>query len=756
MSVTSVTAEAKRAIVPSDCVTVRSVLRNDSYVPSIQISPDRRHIAYLVKAPNLATNQNDIELYIMRISENVDARPTLLLTGQGISQLHWTADSRRLVMLIRVDGHGVIAEADIESGTRTVMVSVADDITEYSIDSAEDTIAFATDVAQNADIHVSAQESMNGYRIAFQSPTRFAFKRRRLFLTRRQTSGTWTTPELIEIQSPISNEKLPALQYQLNTGLSLSPNGHLLLVEYIDPSGYPKAWKTNPYVQTVLKDGFSGAPVLALYDVAAKTTTTPIKTPWAWSIPLWSADSRSFLVNSQLPIGKEWNKRLESEKDTVWNAAHLFLVQVGNGSIEEIAFHVADTNEQPLLWSPNGDVVVHISTGTIATFSRRADGWSQSRTLHIPLDDPYRYSQLATDGHHVIGDYQNATTPPEIFEFEEGEQNVTILTRLNPQFGALRIASMRRIAWRTVTGYEVHGFLFTPPDYVSSKTYPLVIQTKGDAGSFVCDSGESHDPSFAPQPIADAGMMYLIRTYPEDYSPAAERQHYPRGYPGGISEAAFQMDVWDRAVNTLAAQGLVDPDRVGIIGFSRAGWYTEFILAHSKIPYKAATVADNVQYSLGEYWLLHTEALIRGYDAMYGGSPYGKSLNDWLRYSVSFNLGKIHTPLLMEVMGKGISFDHAHEAPDNLALSFEIFTGLNKLVRPVELYFYPNEVHQPDHPRARLSSLQRNLDWYRFWLQGYERPNPDDPDQYKRWEHLRELQDAEDKPAGIASPTKPQ
>ncbi len=44
--------------------------------------------------------------------------------------------------------------------------------------------------------------------------------------------------------------------------------------------------------------------------------------------------------------------------------------------------------------------------------------------------------------------------------------------------------------------------------------------------------------------------------------------------------------------------------------------------------------------------------------------------------------------------------------------------------------------------------LQQNIDWFRFWLQGYERPNPEDPDQYKRWEHLRELQDVEDKAAG--------
>ena len=98
---------------------------------------------------------------------------------------------------------------------------------------------------------------------------------------------------------------------------------------------------------------------------------------------------------------------------------------------------------------------------------------------------------------------------------------------------------------------------------------------------------------------------------------------------------------------------------------------------------------------------------------------------------------------MIEVMGYGVPYANINTPPLILATYFEELTGLNRLQRPVELYYYPNEQHQPDHPQARLANLQRNLDWYRFWLQGYERPNPEDPDQYKRWEHLRELRDAD-------------
>jgi len=103
----------------------------------------------------------------------------------------------------------------------------------------------------------------------------------------------------------------------------------------------------------------------------------------------------------------------------------------------------------------------------------------------------------------------------------------------------------------------------------------------------------------------------------------------------------------------------------------------------------------------------------------------------------------------MEEMGYGTHDDNvAWVVPRNLAVRYEITVALNRLGKAVEMYYYPDETHTPDHPKARIASEQRNIDWYRFWLQGYERPNPDDPDQYKRWEHLRELNDADHKAAG--------
>jgi hypothetical protein len=74
----------------------------------------------------------------------------------------------------------------------------------------------------------------------------------------------------------------------------------------------------------------------------------------------------------------------------------------------------------------------------------------------------------------------------------------------------------------------------------------------------------------------------------------------------------------------------------------------------------------------------------------------------------------------------------------------ELFTLLTRQGNPVELYDYPRGSHPLDTPWERISSLQRNVDWFRFWMEGYERRNPEDKNQYTRWRDMRNKEDARD------------
>jgi dipeptidyl aminopeptidase/acylaminoacyl peptidase len=464
-----------------------------------------------------------------------------------------------------------------------------------------------------------------------------------------------------------------------------------------------------------------------------------------YSKPVWSSDSRSFFLNAHSPIGSHWEAEDIRDHLTSAKDANMFKVDVESGEVSEVLRHVTPLNyhDGPLFILPDGDVIARLAGTAVVRVHRVGDSWRQVARFALPQKEKDRFYFMVSNGTEIVGVHEDVTTPENLFVYKRGQDQLHFVTDTNAQLGGLRFAPVETVNWTTSDGLDATGLLFIPPDYVPGKPYPLVIQTKGDSGWFTCDSGMNHQPSFAAQPLATSGIMYLTRSYDEQWNYQEEIDKRPKGYPGEISEAVQQMHVWEGAVEMLVKRGMVNPSKVGIIGFSRTGWWVDFNLFRSTVHYAAATATDNVQYSLSDYWL--SPSASDGMEAMYGGPPYGKTLKNWQDYSISFNLDKVRTPLLVELMGYGVHDDLLYATPTNLATHYEVVKGLSRLGKPVELYYYPDEGHELDHPRARQATLQRNVDWYRFWLQGYERPNPEDPDQYKRWERLRELQDVDAK-----------
>ena len=747
---TSSAAQEKRPIIARDCVGVRDLQFDESsFRSTIKISPDGSRVAYLVRSPNLDTNENETELYVRNLPLNTHDSERPIFVGK-IAAIRWLVDSRHLSALIKDIGRQAVEELDSDTGHHTLLVKADADIVEYSINADQSVIVYATHlppVAQAAPF--TAEQSAKGYRIPFQTTSDSTdFSDREQLFVRRKVPGGWSQPESIAITSPVTNQVLSTFAYGNTASLNptLSPDGKKLLLTYFDFFGtehIADEWRRSGYGHLLNTAGYVQAfhPII-LYDFATRETTVPLKTPWAQLAPLWSSDGRYFAIVALPPINSELERHNMDKQLLGSSGDHLFRVEPGTGQVEDVASDLAYPYEGPLFWDHNGDIFARVLlTDTIARFSRKDSHWENVASWHIPVDIG---TQIATDGKYLVGSFNNLSTAPQLFIYQMGKKEVQVFAKLNPQFDNLMLATPEEVHWTTSTGFAATGILLLPPNYVKGKRYPLVIHTKPFGNTFSCSWGDF--PSFAPQPIASAGIMYLgPGTMGRGESNQKEEDYYPKGYPGyqgvgGVAEAAFAMDLWDSAIKALDRQGLIDSRKVGIIGFSRTGWYTEFILSHSRLRYRAATVADNVQYSLGEYWLLHDSSTIKTYDNTYGGAPYGSTFANWLDYSISFNLDKIHTPLLMEEMGGGSPYRSAEAPPITLAASFEVFTGLNRLKKPVELYYYPDEDHTPEHPWARLATLQRNVDWYRFWLQDYERPDPEDPQQYTRWRKLREFQ----------------
>src|SRR6202041_2584460 len=103
------------------------------------------------------------------------------------------------------------------------------------------------------------------------------------------------------------------------------------------------------------------------------------------------------------------------------------------------------------------------------------------------------------------------------------------------------------------------------------------------------------------------------------------------------------------------------------------------------------------------------------------------------KYAPAFNAQNVTAPLLMEYTQGWLGSEPVS--------AYEFFVALRRQGKPVDLFYYPKGEHELDTPAERIASLQRNVDWFRFWIQGYEGKAPDyDLGQYVRWERLRDMQ----------------
>lgn len=283
----------------------------------------------------------------------------------------------------------------------------------------------------------------------------------------------------------------------------------------------------------------------------------------------------------------------------------------------------------------------------------------------------------------------------------------------NPQFNHVSYGEASIFHWKDGTGYQWTGGLIKPLGFVAGKRYPLIIQTHGFLDFEFMTDGQ-YPSGMAARPLASEGFMVLqIQTNYTHVGELAEADDNVRGYESAIAQ--------------LASDGLVDPNRVGIVGFSRTSWYVETALIKNPILFAAASISDGTDQSYMQEMLYQLDRVSEG-QQMYSATPFGKGLVQWMELAPSFHLDEVVAPVMISALG-----------PPSILEEWEIYASLYKQRKPIEFMYIPDDQHIVQKPMARLASEQSCIDWFQFWLQDYERPRPDDPEQYARWRHLREM-----------------
>jgi dipeptidyl aminopeptidase/acylaminoacyl peptidase len=328
---------------------------------------------------------------------------------------------------------------------------------------------------------------------------------------------------------------------------------------------------------------------------------------------------------------------------------------------------------------------------------------------------------------------ENINTPPKLVlqRHESDKPDVTI--DLNPQFASLQFSPGETVQWRSSEGHNIEGGLYLPIHYLPGRTYPLVIQTHGfDPNHFYIDG--PFTTAFAAQALAGLGFVVL--------QTGIDLNRDRNAGPWSDQKGAHAMAMYEGAIDYLARRGLINRNRVGLVGFSATCYGVLYTLTHSKYPFAAAIISDGIDGGYFQYMLTANgySPTADYFELVNGGPPFGAGLQSWLQNAPGFNMDKIRAPLRIEAIGNF-----------SLIASWESLAGLKRLRKPVELIWIRDGVHILQRPSDRLISQQGTVDWLSFWLMPDEHRSVS-LEHYNRWSELRELQKRDMETKSITSP----
>jgi dipeptidyl aminopeptidase/acylaminoacyl peptidase len=282
----------------------------------------------------------------------------------------------------------------------------------------------------------------------------------------------------------------------------------------------------------------------------------------------------------------------------------------------------------------------------------------------------------------------------------------------NPQLADIQLGPVVERHWKDETGREWIGGVYLPPDLKPGTRYPLVIQTHHFVPSVFRPSG-LYPTGYAARVLAASGIVVL--------------EARCKAKTGTMEEGSCQAPGFESAVEMLAAEGLIDATRIGIIGFSRTCYNTLEVLTRSKLHIVAATITDGVNEGYWQY-LFTADTPVFGDEAsiLNGGEPFGAGLQQWLQNSPNFNLDR--TDAAIQVVGEGMS---------SLMFMWEPYALMRYQGKAVDLVLLNTDEHVLTTPAIRVASQGGAVDWMRFWLQGHEDSAEGKAAQYQRWRKMR-------------------
>jgi dipeptidyl aminopeptidase/acylaminoacyl peptidase len=362
----------------------------------------------------------------------------------------------------------------------------------------------------------------------------------------------------------------------------------------------------------------------------------------------------------------------------------------------------------------------------------RREGWANASTAIYewdPASGSVRRLYSTEDvlascqpsGETLICLREGSLQPRRLERLDPATGERTLLFDPNPEFAHLTLGDVRRLHWRNSFGLEAIGDLVLPVGYEPGKRYPMVVVQYQTRGFLRGGTGDE----YPIQAFANGGYAVLSVQWPVAIAMVRGGESFHEGDRINLAGFADHRSVFsslETGVRMVIAQGIADPERLGITGLSNGATNVVWALLHSTIFSAAAmssccfdtTVAARVGPVSAKGYREN------GYPGILDrNSPF------WREFSLSVNARRIRTPILLQLA----DYEYMN--------ALETYTALREAGAPIDMFVFPNEHHNKSQPAHHLAVYRRSLDWFDYWLRGIRSDAPWRQDELEHWDALR-------------------
>jgi len=651
-------AQGKRAISVDDLMKLRSIV-------DVQIAPDGQRVAYVVSTPNLARNEHEAALFVVPASGGTPTRlgETVRIFNLPTPrpQLRWSPDGSTLSVIGIEDGRPEVIGIPVSGAAPEAITKAPEGAFTYEWAPDGKSLAFLTRDPMPRDEERQRQDKS--------------------FVLRADAPERSTRLALVRVGQPFAMRLLtPPADYV--DALSWSPDGREIAYSAAPRTGFTAAYDARVYAVAL-----EGGARRTIVDRAGMNTG-----------PRYSPDGRSIAFIST------------NGRNDIMASRSLTVVAAAGGTPRAFVLDDAWVNEY--VWARDSQsIFLQANDGTFGKAGHMFEqpvvrlSLADGKATRVGSGPTVAFSiSRSDDASRLAFKSVGARNMGDVAVMEVATGRVTTITDVNPELRGFALGDLKPVKWRSFDGMEIWGLLLTPPDAPAGRPMPTLVYIHGGPGggvTFGLFPQFMHIvPQVDPYPTATmAGAGYAI-LFPMPRGGAGYGEAGQRAIVNAWGEPDYK-DIM-AGVDQLVAQGVADPNRLGVMGASYGGYMTNWIVTQTG-RFKAASAGASLSDLSDTFYLSEGGAFLIDYFKRPWENRDGYAAHSPLTFA-----DKVTTPLLIQ---------HGEADPRvPIAGAWKFYRALKAMGKTVELEVYPRGGHVLREPMQQREQMRRNMEWFAKWI----------------------------------------